>query len=181
MPKESRPARTRSSLISLSSAAALLALLLPLACSPGGDGSVLSRRMDAIEAGALPGLHTMMVSLQYRHATVWFAGEAGNWPLADYHMHEIEELTAEITEAHPSYDDVPVADLMRSLLTPAVEQLAAAVDAQDGAAFEAAHDRLTAQCNACHEASGRDMIVIQRPRTPPLDNVRFAPAQSPAP
>jgi cytochrome c553 len=181
MPQVNLPVSTRTCIFPAPSRAILLALLLPLACSPDGDGSVLSRRVDALEAGSSPGLHTMMVGLQYRHATVWFAGEAGNWPLADYHMHEIEELTAEITEAHPSYDDVPVADLMRSLLAPAVEQLAAAVDAQDGAAFEAAYDRLTAQCNACHEASGRAMIVIQRPRTPPLDNVRFSPAQAPAP
>jgi len=137
-----------------------LAFLLPLACAP---------------AEYTPGLHTMMVDLQFRHANVWFAGVAGNWPLAHYHMHEIEELTDDIIDGHSTYDDVPVAELMRSLLVPSVVQLAAAIDAGDHAAFETAYDALTAQCNACHLASAREMIVIQRPTSPPFDNVRFAP------
>jgi hypothetical protein len=150
--------------------AAALLLLFLAACAPAA--------VDGHDDG--PGLHTMMVDLQYRHATVWFAGAAGNWPLADYHVHEIEELTAEIAEQHPTYDDMPIADLMSALLMPAVEALAAAVDTGEAAAFEAAYDRLTAQCNACHESTNRGVIVIQRPRTPPMDNVRFEPVAAPA-
>lgn len=134
-------------------------------------------RLAALEERFRPGLHALMVDLQFRHANLWFAGEAENWRLADYHMHEIEELTGDILELHPTYDGIPVADLLNALLMPTVEQLAAVVDDGDGPAFEMAFDRFTAQCNACHQASDRAMIVVQRPRTPPFDNVRYAPGQ----
>jgi cytochrome c553 len=51
----------------------------------------------------------------------------------------------------------------------------AAVDAQDGAKFDAAFDSLSAACTACHAASGHGFLVIQRPRTPILDNLRAEP------
>jgi hypothetical protein len=142
----------------------------------GGAGRASAdARFDELEARFRPGLHTLMKDLQFRHANVWFAGEAENWALADYHMHELEELTEDVTALHPTYDDIPVGQLMTSLLEPAVEELAAAIDDGDVAAFEMAFDRMTAQCNACHQQAGREMIVVQRPRTPPFDNVRYAP------
>jgi hypothetical protein len=141
----------------------VLAALLPISCT---------------EAPSPRGLHAQMVDLQFRHANVWFAGEAGNWPLAEYHMHELEELTGDIAELHPEYDGIPIAELMRAMLAPAVEQLVAAVDAGDTGSFGAAFDRVTEQCNACHQESRRGMIVVQRPRVPPFDNIRFAPSSA---
>ena len=32
-----------------------------------------------------------------------------------------------------------------------------------------------ARCNACHQAAGHGFLVIQRPRTPILDNLRAEP------
>lgn len=138
------------------------------ACAPPGSG-VGSGGQDP------PGLHTMMVELAMRHASLWFAGEAENWPLADYMMHELEEVAARIPEVHAEYDGIPVASLLTQMMTPAVEATAAAVDAGDREAFVAAYDQLTTSCNACHAASDRGAIVIQRPTSPPLTNVRYAP------
>src|SRR5262245_49113865 len=39
--------------------------------------------------GYVPELGELMILQQVRHTKLWFAGEAGNWPLAEY---EIEEL-----------------------------------------------------------------------------------------
>jgi mono/diheme cytochrome c family protein len=173
--------RTRRAHAARAARALLLTLSLPLAAAcerPAADTSRAAGdndRFDALEARFRPGLHALMVDLQYRHANLWFAGEAGNWPLADYHMHEIEELVGDIRELHPEYDGIPVGELMNALLAPSVDALVAAVDAADAGAFEAAFDRFTTQCNACHQASERAMIVVQRPGTPPFDNVRYAP------
>jgi hypothetical protein len=43
----------------------------------------------ADESGG-PGLGEIMSANQMRHVKLWFAGEAGNWPLASY---EVDELT----------------------------------------------------------------------------------------
>jgi cytochrome c553 len=143
-----------------------------------GDAALaeLEARMTAeLEARFTPGLHTLMVTLAHRHASLWFSGAEGNWGLADYMLHELEELIEEIEELHPVYDDIPVAELLSEMTIPAVERLEAAVDAEDGAAFARAFDQLTTACNACHVASGRDYIRMVRPETPPLTNLRYRP------
>lgn len=131
------------------------------------------------EARFTPGLHSLMVDLGMRHASLWFAGDAGNWPLADYMAHELEELLGDIEETHPVYHDIQVAVLLGEMTTPAVDAVEAAVVARDHDAFVRAFDDLTTACNHCHQAADRGAIVIQRPTAPPLSNIRYRPEAGP--
>jgi hypothetical protein len=146
---------------------AALFALVP-GCAPGPEGA-------APQEGYRPGLHAMMLELQLRHANLWFAGEAGNWALADFQLHEMEALVEETAEFHPTYREHRVRELLEAMLEPAVEEVEEAVRAGDRSAFATAFDRLTASCNSCHAATDRGMIVIQRPGVPPRDNLRFDP------
>jgi hypothetical protein len=122
-----------------------------------------------------PGLHAMMHELGIRHASLWFSGDAANWELADYMVHELEEVVERIEEVHPTYNDVPVATMIREMTHPRIEEIEAALDAEDRTAFTTAFDALTQACNQCHAAAGRAAIVIQRPTAPPLTNLRYEP------
>jgi hypothetical protein len=137
--------------------------------------AVTAEQMAALEARLTPGLHVLMTELAQRHASLWFAGDAGNWELADHMAHEMEELADRIEASHPEYDDIPVAALFRQMSRPAIEEVEAAVTAADGRRFGAAFDALTRSCNDCHTASGKHALVIQRPTAPPLTNLRYAP------
>jgi hypothetical protein len=153
--------------------ATLFAAACLAACAPaGGDADT---RFQELEERFTPGLHALMADLGMRHASLWFAGEAGNWPLADYMVHEIEELIEEVEALHPVYREVQVAAMLREMTTPAVEALEAAVAAGDRAAFADAYDRFTTACNQCHMASGRGFLVVQRPTSPPFTNLRYEP------
>lgn len=132
-------------------------------------------RLNELEARVTPGLHTMMTDLGMRHASLWFAGEGDNWPLASYMIHELEEVTGDIETLHPEYDGVQVQVMLREMTTPAIEEIEAAIEAGDRAAFAAAYDRLTTACNQCHSAADRAAIVIQRPTAPPQSNLRYRP------
>ena len=149
------------------------------ACESGVDQATLDARVAELQADLedrfTPGLHTLMVDLGVRHANLWFAGEAGNWPLADYMIHELEELVEEIEELHPTYREVRVAELLGEMTHPAIEAMEDAVDDQDFTAFQRAYDDLTVACNACHIASDRAALVIQRPTAPISTNLRFTP------
>jgi len=147
------------------------------ACGPpsGVSEERLEEAIVALEERFTPGLHSLMVEVGQRHASLWFAGEFGNWALADYYLHELEELVEEIEELHPMYHEVPVAELLQEMTQPSVDRLEDAVELEDSAAFVRAFDELTAACNACHVASDRAALVIQRPASPPLTNIRFRP------
>ncbi len=151
-------------------------LLLLLGGCGAEDTNGSSPGADEVEPFR-PGLHSLMIEMQFRHANIWFSGDAENWPLADYQLHEMEELVEDIVDFHPEYRGAPVGELM-AMITPALEALDEAVERGDAEAFRSEFAGLTAGCNACHEATDREVIVIQRPQTPPMDNLRYSPGSN---
>ena len=126
-----------------------------------------------------PELGAQMLELQIRHARLWQAGQARNWVLTQFQLAELRESFAGIVETngeHAALQPQKLSEVMPAMVDPALEQMQAAVDAHDGEKFDAAYDALGASCNACHAAAGHGFLVIQRPKTPLLDNLRAEPA-----
>jgi hypothetical protein len=116
----------------------------------------------------LPSLPEIMAHQQERHIKLWFAGHAGNWPLADY----------EIGELSDGFDDVGKmlgGDIVKQHVGAPLDALQKAVDGKNSAAFAAAFDSLSAGCNACHRTLDHAFIAIARPTVPPYSDQVFAP------
>jgi hypothetical protein len=114
-----------------------------------------------------PAISDIMALQQRRHIKLWFAGRAGNWPLADY---EVDELKG-------GFDDVDErlgGDTVEKAVGGQIAALEKAIEAKDRAAFTTAFDRLTAGCNSCHHDLDHAFIVIQRPTSLPYTNQSFA-------
>jgi len=122
-----------------------------------------------------PGLGEIMTLQQMRHLKLWFAVQAGNWGLADYELDELKEGFEDITKYHPTHDGVPTGTMADAVVAREVADLAKLIEAKDKKNFVSAFDRLTAACNACHEASKKEFIRVQRPAGNPYTNQTFAP------
>lgn len=120
-----------------------------------------------------PGLGDLMQSLQLRHAKLWFAAGGEHWQLAAFELHEIDENLERIAYWHPHSEGVAMAPAVKAYTGQGRYALAQSIEARDMAAFAPAYDRLTAGCNACHEATGHAFIRIQRPSEPPVSNQQF--------
>jgi hypothetical protein len=123
-----------------------------------------------------PGLGEIMSLQQMRHLKLWFAGSAGNWPLAAYELDELKEGFDDVRRLFPTHDGVRLTPLLEVVEKTAMPDLAKAVAAQDAAKFTDAFDVLTAACNGCHQGAKRGFIMIQRPTSQPYTNQSFAPA-----
>jgi hypothetical protein len=102
-----------------------------------------------------------------RHIKLWFAGRAGNWPLADYEIGELNE----------GFDDVNKllgGDTVEKAVGGPIAALQKAIEGKDRAAFTIAFDKLTGGCNSCHHTLDHGFIVIQRPTTLPYSDQSFA-------
>jgi hypothetical protein len=121
------------------------------------------------------GLGEIMSLQQMRHIKLWLAAAAKNWPLADYELDELKEGFDDVVKFFPTKDDLPIGQLAGSTAVPTLPDVKAAIDAHDGKKFAAAFDKLTAACNACHQATKHEFIVIQRPTSSPYSNQSFAP------
>src|SRR5271156_3806085 len=110
-----------------------------------------------------PGLGEIMTLQQLRHIKLWFAGRAGNWPLADYEVGELNE----------GFEDVGKllgGDTVDKMVGAPIKALQKAVDEKNRAAFMAAYDSLSAGCNTCHRTLDHGFIVIQRPAALPYSD-----------
>jgi hypothetical protein len=115
-----------------------------------------------------PSLGDIMAMQQMRHIKLWFAGNAANWPLADYEIGELGE----------GFDDVRKLlgdDIVNQHIGGPIAALQKAIDGKDRKVFIAAFDNLTAGCNACHKSLDHGFISIQRPNMLPYSNQNFVP------
>ena len=166
----------------------LIALCLLAGCRAAGpDPEVAALRAEVAELKAAqanavappaPELGQQMLELQIRHARLWQAGEARNWMLAQFQLAELRESLEGVVEQngeHAALQPQRLADVLPALMDPALKQMQLAIDAHDGAAFDTAFDAVSASCTGCHASAEHGFLVIQRPRTPVLDNLRAAP------
>jgi hypothetical protein len=115
-----------------------------------------------------PSLSDIMAQQQERHIKLWFAGHAGNWPLANY----------EIGELSDGFDDVGKmlgGNLVKQHVGNPLDALQKAVDGKNSAAFATAFDQLSAGCNGCHHALDHAFIAIARPTVLPYSDQVFSP------
>ncbi len=115
-----------------------------------------------------PSLSDIMVLQQMRHIKLWFAGRAGNWPLADYEIDALKDGFDDVTKMLDG-------DIVDKHVGAAVAALEKSIDAKDRAAFITAFDKLSAGCNACHHTLDHAFIAIQRPTALPYSDQSFAP------
>ena len=127
----------------------------------------------------VPGLGEIMTLTQMRHSKLWFAGEAGNWPLASYELDELHEGMDDAATFHPTHKDspLPIPDLIQKIMTEPLRQLEDAIKAHDQARFAQAFDAVTEGCNSCHRAANFGFNVVTRPTTNPYSNQAFPPAR----
>jgi hypothetical protein len=125
----------------------------------------------------VPSLADLMLLAQFRHAKLWFAGNAANWELANFAVHEMEEGFEDMARLHPSYKDVPVGKMIEDTIKTPIEEVETAIKARNRTGFGKAFDQLTDACNGCHQASNHAFIVIRRPAGSPFPNQSFEPAR----
>ena len=113
-------------------------------------------------------LNDLMVATQLRHFKLWYAGLVQNWPLANY---ELSQIRAAIVDTKRFYADQ--GDSKMAIMTEPTDELDAAIKAKDIDKFHKAYVKLTAACNACHDASGFGFIKIREPRLSPIETSPF--------
>lgn len=129
-------------------------------------------------AAVAPELGQQMLELQIRHARLWQPGAARNWMLAQFELAELRESLAGVVELngdHAAVQPNRLAEVLPAMMDPALQQMQQAIDTQDGPGFDLAYDALSNACSACHAASDHAFLVIQRPQSPVLDNLKATP------
>jgi hypothetical protein len=123
----------------------------------------------------VPGLGDFMTAyVQPHHIKLWFAVSAGNWKLAAYEADELAEAFEDISSYQTTWKGVPVAELVKAIIEPALRKVDAAIKANDAEAFKPAYGALTAACNSCHTKARHEFLVIKVPTADPFLDQSYA-------
>ena len=175
-----RDNRSRSSHLLLAAGALVAAIAAGCAQTAPASSNAEPAASTADHAAAYaPGLGEIMTLQQMRHTKLWFAGEAGNWELADYEVIELGEGFDDVVTFHPTHEGspVPLNDAITRIVNVPLGDVRAAVEKRDAKGFEAAYDALTAACNDCHQATNFGFNRVQRPAANPYPDQVFAPVR----
>ena len=124
----------------------------------------------------VPGLGEFMTSaVQPHHIKIWMAGHEGNWPLAEYEAKELRETFEDIATYQGTWNNFPIAKLAETSLVPPLDELDKAIKDRNAAGFKKAYDKVTAACNACHQATSNAAIVIKTPSGADFPDQDFRP------
>jgi len=115
-----------------------------------------------------PNIGDIMAQQQERHIKLWFAGQGGNWPLADYEIGKLKDGFEDVNRQIGG-------DTVEKAVGGPVAALEKAIESKDRGSFTRAFDQLTAGCNSCHRMLDHAFIAIQRPNSQPYSNQSFAP------
>lgn len=118
------------------------------------------RTSDAAAQEEEPELAEYMSSLHYYSQKLILAVANENEPLADFYLHEMEELAEEIEREVPEYEGHPIGELTRTMLVPPIEAVEEPLPGGDWERASAHLEELVQSCNSCHEATDHGFIQI---------------------
>ncbi len=143
--------------------------IIAAACAAASLGAIADEQKPAGQPAYTPRLNDIMILTQLGHFKLWYAGAVQNWPLATY---ELEQIRASIRLAKSLFPNSDKSDM--DTMMPAADGLERAIKAKDTASFTSAFGKLTAACNACHDATGFGFIKIRIPRLSPIETSPFS-------
>jgi hypothetical protein len=135
--------------------------------NPNAEPAPFSPQMSAL----------MSMLIQPRHARLWLAGKAENWPLAAYALKEMRQGFAVVSKAIPRWQGLAVPGLVEAATDHPITLIDYAIKLRYPAQFKEAYGRLTEGCNACHAATDHSFVVIKVPDASAFPNQDFEPKQ----
>jgi hypothetical protein len=115
----------------------------------------------------------MTMAIQPRHTKLGLAGQARNWPYAQYELSELRNAFARVARTIPIYRTIDITAVIGALTTEPLKAVEQAIQAQDARQFKTAYAGLTTACNACHLSQDHAPIVIRVPGTNPYPDQDF--------
>lgn len=145
-----------------------ICLLLLTGCRDSGQTDDL-RQAQTQPDFYIPGTAEMMNSAQRYHIKLWFAAINENWELADFELHELEEVFEKIEKykADKSYIDlIPT-------IYPPIDLVEKSIEEQNPEKFKENFMLLTNTCTSCHKKTDHPFITIKIPESNPYSNQEF--------
>jgi len=128
----------------------------------------------------VPSYSHPMQDVAINWASVWFAAQKKNWPLARYFYNEARSHIAWTVRINPNArvdgEIVDLKSIYDAIDTSSLMDVRTAIEKQNSMQFVAAYKTMLESCYSCHKAAGKPMIRPQVPTSSALSVVNYDPA-----
>jgi hypothetical protein len=140
----------------------------------------LADRIKALE-DLLPSQSHMMADVGEHFTNLWFAGQALNWPLADFYLSETRSHLRWAIRRIPIRKDNQGRDVNLNKILEAFEnsqlkELKNSLDRKDRLGFETVYKESLTACYACHKAADKPYLRPQIPTESASRIINFDPS-----
>jgi hypothetical protein len=136
--------------------------------------------------GHLPGQSHTMIDVAYHFNGLWFAGQAKNWPLAEFLLNETKSHLRWAVRVRPvrplsNGGEFRVGDMLTAIEQGTLKDLTESVQAKDQSGFVTAYKQQLASCYACHVAAEKPYLRLRIPERPAETMLEFDPTRPGSP
>src|ERR1041384_1793612 len=136
---------------------------------PPPDLKTLAADVERLKA-LVPSNSHIMMDVQWHWTNLWFAGQAKNWPLAQYYFNEARghiqwliKKSPTIRSSGPDREDVDIEGIFGGIDTSSLADVKTAIEQKNAVKFAAAYKTMLESCYSCHKSVGRPYL---RPMIP---------------
>jgi hypothetical protein len=149
------------------------------AAAPTGEElSALRAEIEHIKT-LIPDQAHAMKDVSYHFASLWFAAENKNWPLADFYLAEARSHLKWAVCIRPvrqtQAGDVDLNGILEALDNSLLSAVKEAIDKQDSETFGQAYRQAIEGCYSCHKASEKPFLRPHVPTTPTVHILNLDP------
>ena len=149
------------------------------AVRPAEDLAALRVEIERLKK-VVPDQAHAMHDVDYHFTNLWFAGQHGNWPLAQFYFNEAKSHLRWAVRIIPVRKDNQGREVLLEKILEAFEntplaQLEAAIKAEDCTKFVSAYEFTLTTCYSCHKASDKPYLRPHIPEYPATKIMNFDP------
>jgi len=130
----------------------------------------------------LPSNSHIMMDVQWHWTNLWFAGQAKNWPLAQFYFNETRghiqwliKKSPTVRSQGPEKEQVNIQGIFDGIDTSSLADVKAAIEKKDSLKFAATYKTMLESCYACHKSVGRPYLKPMIPTTQVQSALNFDP------
>jgi hypothetical protein len=119
----------------------------------------------------VPSNSHIMMDVQWHWTNLWFAGQAKNWPLAQYYFNETRghiqwliKKSPTMRSSGPDREEVNIEGIFGGIDTSSLLDVKTAIEKKDSAMFASTYKTMLESCYSCHKSVGRPYLKPQLPK-----------------
>jgi hypothetical protein len=119
----------------------------------------------------VPSNSHIMMDVQWHWTNLWFAGQAKNWPLAQYYFNETRghiqwliKKSPTMRSSGPDKEEVNIEGIFGGIDTSSLLDVKTAIEKKDSAMFASTYKTMLESCYSCHKSVGRPYLKPQIPK-----------------